>query len=424
MPRHTNKSLLESELSSLIEDELIRSLLEPALLDDDIYHFHLHDLVTLADNLANSRYLIPRSVGSAGRLPIDDTITEFLNFPESSFLVNFRMKPESFWALVELLEQRGGEDYWHQRSVGTVGGGTGRPVFQQVAAALYVLGSAGTSLERTRMTLNIGKGTIQSYLWRTVNLLAVLSREYIRWPAADLRRQQRAQQANDVFGNCVGYLDGSEIPLRDRPLKDPEAYFSRKKVYGFNLQAICNQKGEFTYAYAGCTASTHDSTAFKASSFYQQRQELMNNDEYILTDKAYQLDKHIITPYKQPIARQPSYKAFNKAHSKQRIRIEHAFGVLKARWSSLRSLPIRIRDDVQKDHTRVIRWTMACLVLHNFLSLRGEDDDWLEATIEDEEGSDHVSIEPQSDTNSSMREIGENRRDSLREKLQEESLFV
>ena len=28
------------------------------------------------------------------------------------------------------------------------------------------------------MTLNIGKGTIQSYFWRTVNLLATMSREY------------------------------------------------------------------------------------------------------------------------------------------------------------------------------------------------------------------------------------------------------
>jgi hypothetical protein len=183
-------------------------------------------------------------------LPIDDAISEFLNFPESSFLVNFRMKPESSWALIELLELEGGNDYWCQNS-GQAGGNSGRPVFQQVAVALYVLGSAGASLERTRMKLNIGKGTIQAYLWRTVDLLASLSREYVRWPAAELRRQQRAQQLDNVFGNCVGYLDGSEILLRDRPMKDPEAYFSRKKTYGFNLQAICNQKGQFVYAHAG-----------------------------------------------------------------------------------------------------------------------------------------------------------------------------
>jgi hypothetical protein len=65
-------------------------------------------------------------------------------------------------------------------------------------------------------------------------------------------------------------------------------------------------------------------------------------------------------------------------------------------------------------------------VLHNYLSLMGEDDDWLESMIEDEEGSDHVPVEPQSNTtaDSSMREVGEARRNSIREKLQEESLFV
>jgi hypothetical protein len=153
-------------------------------------------------------------------LPIDDAISEFLNFPESSFLVNFRMKPESFWALIELLELKGGNDYWCQNSGQAGGGNSGRPVFQQVAVALYVLGSAGATLERTRMKLNIGKGTIQAYLWRTVDLLASRSREYVRWPAAKLRRQQRAQQLDNVFRNCV---DGSEIPLRDRPVKDPKA---------------------------------------------------------------------------------------------------------------------------------------------------------------------------------------------------------
>jgi len=81
--------------------------------------------------------LNPRSIGSAGRLPIADVITEFLNYPESGFLVNFRMTPESFWALVELLESRGCDDHWHQNSGGAGGGGPGRPAFQQIAIALF-----------------------------------------------------------------------------------------------------------------------------------------------------------------------------------------------------------------------------------------------------------------------------------------------
>ena len=80
-----------------------------------------------------------------------------------------------------------------------------------------------------------------------------------------------------------------------------------------------------------------------------------------------------ITPYKMPIARQPSNRAFNRAHSVERVKIEHAFGVLKARWPILKSLGLRIGDNIESDHLRVTDWIMACLVLHNPLSWRDED---------------------------------------------------
>jgi len=84
----------------------------------------------------------------------------------------------------------------------------------------------------------------------------------------------------------------------------------------------------------------------------------MSSDEYILADKAYQLSP----PTSCLSLVSDLIKAFNKAHSEQRIR------------GSKSSLGV-IRDDVQKDHTRAIRWIMACLVWHNYLSFRGEDDD-------------------------------------------------
>ena len=48
---------------------------------------------------------------------------------------------------------------------------------------------------------------------------------------------------------------------------DPAAYFSRKKNYGFNLQAICNH-GKFIWAAMGHIASVYDSTAFKSMYLY------------------------------------------------------------------------------------------------------------------------------------------------------------
>ena len=50
----------------------------------------------------------------------------------------------------------------------------------------------------------------------------------------------------------------------------------------------------------GHTASAHDSTAFKSSGLYQRLHEHFDPEEYILADKAYGLERHIITPYKEP----------------------------------------------------------------------------------------------------------------------------
>ena len=92
---------------------------------------------------------------------------------------------------------------------------------------------------------------------------------------------------------------------------------------------------------------------------------------------------------------------------------------------------MRVGDDVEQDHLRVMRWIMACLVLHNYLSLNGESDDWLEVEVEEieEEDSDNILTGPQSEevrfaTDCAMKLAGESRRNSIRVKLQEEESFA
>ena len=86
-----------------------------------------------------------------------------------------------------------------------------------------------------------------------------------------------------------------------------------------------------------------------------------------MADKAYSLEQHIITPYKGPASRLPDNSAFNSQLSIPRVKIEHAFGILKARWRTIYDIPIRIDIDKDKGHKKVINWTMACVVLHNIL---------------------------------------------------------
>ena len=143
----------------------------------------------------------------------------------------------------------GGDKYWCQ-SLGP--GPPPRPVHQQVAVALYIPGAGpGSTAERTRIKLNIGYGTVSLYVSRTVNLLASMASKYIQWPSKEVRHQQRVSRIDEDFGNCIGYLDGSEIALRDKPKHDHEAYFSRKKVYGFHLQVNLSLKFHFESSASG-----------------------------------------------------------------------------------------------------------------------------------------------------------------------------
>jgi len=127
-----------------------------------------------------------------------------------------------------------------------------------------------------------------TYLWRSLWVISKLLPIYVKWSSL----QERTQSAEDrntggcqrIFQNCVGFLGGSIIILRDNPQVDPEAYFSRKKEYGINLQAICDWNRRFIYVSMGYTAAAHDSTAFKNSNLYKNRTSYFNNHEYLLAD--------------------------------------------------------------------------------------------------------------------------------------------
>jgi len=74
-----------------------------------------------------------------------------------------------------------------------------------------------------------------------------------------------------------------------------------------------------------------------------------------------------MTPYKEPWASQEAggYCSFNLYLVEARVKVEHAFGVLKNRWRSLQGLPIHICG--KEDYARAMGWIMECIVLHNFL---------------------------------------------------------
>ncbi|KAL7725065.1 hypothetical protein ACLKA6_010339 [Drosophila palustris] len=66
--------------------------------------------------------------------------------------------------------------------------------------------------------------------------ILMLTKSYIRWPNCAERRVL-ADEGGHELPECIGYVDGTEIKLAEKPLQDPESYFSRKQQYSLKLQA-------------------------------------------------------------------------------------------------------------------------------------------------------------------------------------------
>ena len=147
------------------------------------------------------------------------------------------MNRDMFWKLVQLLEERGAEsgaNTWHQ---GIGPGYEPRSIYQQIAAALHVLSDKGSSTERHRIHMDLGRGSVMNFVNRTITVLDSLFSSVVKWPIAEERRAARLKRKGngELFYQTVGFLDGSEIVLREKPQNNHEYYFSRKKNYGFNL---------------------------------------------------------------------------------------------------------------------------------------------------------------------------------------------
>jgi hypothetical protein len=292
---------------------------------------------------------------------------------EDRFRVFFRMNRESFHALVLLLHD---DLIFKNQSRNPQA-----PIEIQLATALYFLGSAGASVVRGAAQLGIGEGTTRLYCDRSISALVRLLPKFVTWPrpaTEEFRRMRSRVEEMSGFPGCIGFLDGTDLVLRNAPSYHGETYFNRKKQYALNIQGICDSERRFTFIAGGFPASVGDASVFGSTSFFKRPNLFFSRpDEYILADKAYRVTRRCMTPYKEPLASQEigGYKQFNLHLAEARVKIEHSFGVLKNRWGSLRSIPINIRK--AEDHVRVLSWIMSCIVLHNFLCNYESDEEWL-----------------------------------------------
>jgi len=151
MPRKSQRASALQDIGTAIECLIYADILAVSSSEDkededveDIESFgDIESLLAVRASIARQCYYLPQHT-SAGRHNVDILEAYIQQYPETAFFALFRMHRNSFWHIVQLLTEAGGEGFWDQREIVH---GYKRPIYQQIAVALYVLGGGGVPVK-------------------------------------------------------------------------------------------------------------------------------------------------------------------------------------------------------------------------------------------------------------------------------------
>ncbi|KAG0287665.1 hypothetical protein BGZ98_004560, partial [Dissophora globulifera] len=174
-----------------------------------------------------------------------DVVAWLDGFSERKCLAFLRMSRRSFLKLVSMI--------FDHVAFKTNGRREQEEAVVQLAITLDRLGHDGNGMASTRLgeTWERIEGSMYNYTGQAMTALLSLQGRYISWPSAQERRTHSERMAVKGFQGCVGFIDGTTIPLFRRPEQDEDFYYDRNQRYSFNLQVVCNMDRKITFAFSG-----------------------------------------------------------------------------------------------------------------------------------------------------------------------------
>jgi hypothetical protein len=139
------------------------------------------------------------------------------------------------------------------------------PVPHQLALTLEWLGTYGNgaSIGCLSQNLSVGRGTVVKVTRRILTALLDLGKQYFTWPDQERQKEISEVMQLEGFDGCVGFVDGTNFPLFQRPGKDGEVFFDCKKRYSINTQIVCDFNKYITSFMTGWPGLCADSFIFK-----------------------------------------------------------------------------------------------------------------------------------------------------------------
>ena len=253
------------------------------------------------------------------------------------------------------------------------------PVWKKVVVAVHYM-RTGEKYLLLGQRFGVGQSTAHKYVHDvSAAIVKVMQHEYIRLPQTRAECQELMKQFYQLsqFPNVIGCVDGVHFEIVKPNGVTGHEYTNRKFDTSVVCQCMCDHQSRFMDVVAAWPGSVHDSRVMSESSLQRKgigRLLGQGMQCVVLGDAGYAIQPWLITPFTQRgrrglnLAR--NERRFNLRLSKTRVKIEHAFGMLKGRFRSLLTV-------INMQPKYVSSYLLACMVLHNYCIM--EKDTFLES---------------------------------------------
>ena len=168
---------------------------------------------------------------------LDLLLTEYKSRFPDIFRSYLRILPQCFDSLLETIQ--------HHSAFQNKSNNSQMPVERQLAIALYRFGHYGNSISTLKVALwaGVGYGTVREVTMRVMRACCDerFRRVVMRWPTdEEIEEAKSWVEENSCFAWREGWLmvDGTLVPMFQRPHHFGNAYFDRKSNYSENVQ-VC-----------------------------------------------------------------------------------------------------------------------------------------------------------------------------------------
>lgn len=221
---------------------------------------------------------------------------------------------------------------------------------------------------------------------------------FVNWPNEEERKAigSRIFRECDI-PNCVGIADGTLFPLGTEPqTEDAPDYHGRKFQCSLSTMIICDDHRLIRCYNAGWPGSAHDNRIFRSGKLALKPKDYFSPLEYLIGDSAFENDWFMVSAFKKPanVAIPKEHEACNEKLARLRIISEHTIGVLKGRFPWLKSIRLKITEDIES-MKRILVCIDATVMLHNMLMMVGEEeaDEWLDDDMSAFDDAERVPID-------------------------------